>query len=243
MTAVEIIQDQIKVDEKELRSDLVKALTAVIKRRFDRAAELRHMIGLRDLPRNPNESDFYGVFMVMEALIESSDFGRILTDLGYDGPTGLAWLNYASGKAPTRDGKRVLELIFDRVFEEFCGGNLIWWVHRLAESADEIVDLAIEQAEILGSELEVTLKTPLGNIPRLPARFQNSIKNSFPLLGDVLLVGEAEIMKEPNVGPKSLDEFKQIIARYGYRLTTASEPDSIPELRAFYDWRQQNPVR
>ena len=191
------------------------------------------MVGLFSLKSNPTEAQFYGVLRAMCEIITDTGLDAVFGAVGFDGTAGDAWRKYEEGKAPANTGKAILDLIFDQVVLEFCGGDLVWWVQSLSEDSDMLVDVANLAA--IG-KTQLTMKTEMKQILNFPTRVVNSMTWQRRCLGDVLLMTEAELKRLPNVGRKAIDELKAILLEHGYALHD-SDIEMPSELIAFQEWR------
>jgi len=224
------VQTRLNVENAALRSDLVQLLATAMQKRRALVPTLWQEVGLEDLPINLTEAQFYDKLKLMATIINATGFESVLNKLGFDGPTGVAWLNYELGKAPKANARTILNLIFDQITEEFCGADLEWFVHSLPEDAHLLVEEAIAvQGDEVGTEVGIAtnrwdvLYQPLAGFSAfeaLPTRAKNCLKQaSLYVVGDLLSMSQAELLREPYLGRKSLNQIKEAMLQFPSGLT------------------------
>jgi hypothetical protein len=245
MNRFEAIKARVVADQATMRVGLVSVIADTMLRRQEMMVELRRAVGLLDLSQNPTETEFYSVLEPIASLTNAVSFQDAFVRLGYDGSAGQAWLNYEPGKSPAVAGRTILELIFEQVAVAFCGGDLVWLVQSLTENAGELVALAQAKNQPVSAQSQINLLTPLREIVGFPQRIQHAFLFKDFRLGDILLKTENEILREPNIGRKSLNELKTLMETHGYKLREWGDRGKVlpPELIEFEEWRRDQPEK
>ncbi|MFM2340313.1 MAG: hypothetical protein RLZZ360_949 [Candidatus Parcubacteria bacterium] len=242
MSAIDNLKVRIEAEQNALDEELKAMLVQAMLRWKQIQQELRGVVGMDYLPPAPDAELFINTLRTIMSLVDGREWD-VLKSLGFDGVTAKAWLEFEVESAPKINGREILELIFGRASALFGDVGVYDWLQSKSQDVDEIirdVEARVAEASGLSPKERITLKTRLRAIEGLSSRIRYQLSHSFPYLGDVLLETEAGVLREPNVGRKSLNELKEFLRRNGFRLSADGEKRKAdPEFEEFLDWRAQ----
>jgi len=207
--------------ESSVFKDAVQtAIDEAVARRIELKSQIAQLLELD--AEELSADDFFAVMDAFEKV--SGNLGAVLDQAGFDAEVGSAWL--AKEQAPRAKFRcPTLRMLLEVVIDYYADSRLFHDMFNVLERWQHLE--SVESKSPIKRELLLSKRLAEYNgYDHLSVRTRNAFKNDDVVtVGELVRQTEAEVLRTPNFGRKSLNETKAFLAEIGLSFGCLSEDE------------------